>query len=410
MLTETSGVDPVPADQAVAAPSAQPPASTAAPDAPAIVHEAQKNRRGLKWTLVLLNVALGLFVLKWAEAFFIPFVAGIFLSYTLGPVVDKLEKFRVPRSVGSAVAVLAFVGLIAGIGYAVWYQAVDLADSMPATIARVNKTIREAHSNKGSSIGKITEAAKAVDGAIQPSATGKAATPAAPEVAPKPSARVLAEKALQLVGGLGTLGSVLLLAYFLLAAGSQFRRKTVKLVGERWSQKRGLVELLDDVHANLQRFLASLFVSNVILGVITYAVLRVQGFENAAVWGVMAGVLHFIPYVGPVITGAGVFLMGVQQWSQLPPAIMASASTLVVATLIGLVAQTWIFGRIANINHTAQFVALLFFAWLWGSLGLLIAVPMLVVIKVICTRVEGFEAVAEYLRDGEELLPTEGKS
>ena len=81
-------------------------------------------RRLLTWTLILLNVTLVIFLLKWADAFFMPLVAGIFLSYTLGPIVDFLQnRMRLPRALGSAVAIVAFMGVIGGIGYAVWWQA-----------------------------------------------------------------------------------------------------------------------------------------------------------------------------------------------------------------------------------------------------------------------------------------------
>ena len=92
-------------------------------------------RRLLTWTLILLNATLVIFLLKWADAFFMPLVAGIFLSYTLGPIVDFLQnRMRLPRALGSAVAIVAFMGVIGGIGYAVWWQAIDLAESMPESI------------------------------------------------------------------------------------------------------------------------------------------------------------------------------------------------------------------------------------------------------------------------------------
>ena len=128
-------------------------------------------------------------------------------------------------------------------------------------------------------------------------------------------------------------------------------------------------------------------------------VLFLFGFENARVWGLLAGILHIIPYLGTLLTAAGVFVTGLQQWSDLSMASMAAGTVLMVASVIGTFAQTWILGKIVNINHTAQFVALLFFGWLWGAVGLLIAMPLLVVIKVIAARIEGLEAVAHFLKD-----------
>ena len=137
----------------------------------------------------------------------------------------------------------------------------------------------------------------------------------------------------------------------------------------------------------------------IVMGLMTYVVLFLFGFENARVWGLLAGILHIIPYLGTLLTAAGVFVTGLQQWSDLSMAGMAAGTVFLVASVIGTFAQTWILGKIVNINHTAQFVALLFFGWLWGAVGLLIAMPLLVVIKVIASRIDGLDAVAHFLKD-----------
>ena len=149
----------------------------------------------------------------------------------------------------------------------------------------------------------------------------------------------------------------------------------------------------------MQKYLGSLVLVNLLLGLLTYMVLVAQGFRNAEIWATLAGILHVIPYVGPLLTALGVFIAGVQQWGAIMPALLAAGSTLVVAALVGSIAYAWILGRIANINHSAQFIALLFFGWLWGALGLLIAIPLVVVIKVIAARVDALHPVAEFLRD-----------
>ena len=384
------------------APPAQP-----VPDAPETdtgLHQAASKRRLLTWTLILLNATLLIFLLKWADAFFMPLVAGIFLSYTLGPVVDFLQqRLHLPRSLGSAAAILAFMAVIGGIGYAVWWQAIDLADSMPESINRITRSVRQVQVDRSSSLSKLNQAAQAVDKALKsatPAPRGtQPATAQAAAPAPEGVSSLLLQRALRVVGGLGTLGSVLLLAYFLLAAGDSFRRKTVRVVGRRWEHKRITVELLDDIHSSVQKYLGSLVLVNLLLGLLTYMVLVAQGFRNAEIWATLAGILHVIPYVGPLLTALGVFIAGVQQWGAIMPALLAAGSTLVVAALVGSIAYAWILGRIANINHSAQFIALLFFGWLWGALGLLIAIPLVVVIKVIAARVDALHPVAEFLRD-----------
>ena len=106
---------------------------------------------------------------------------------------------------------------------------------------------------------------------------------------------ILLNRLLSTFSDLGTLASVLLLAYFLLAAGDQFRRKTVSIIGDSLKKKRITVEVLNEIHRAVQKYLGSMFLTNLILGLITYVVLFLFGFENARVWGLLAGILHIIP-------------------------------------------------------------------------------------------------------------------
>ena len=129
------------------------------PEAEAAATAASSKRRLLTWTLILLNATLVIFLLKWADAFFMPLVAGIFLSYTLGPIVDFLQnRMRLPRALGSAVAIVAFMGVIGGIGYAVWWQAIDLAESMPESINRITRSVRQVQVDRSSSLSKLNQA------------------------------------------------------------------------------------------------------------------------------------------------------------------------------------------------------------------------------------------------------------
>ena len=417
--------------------------NTAAVVSAPIPDETPNKERGiLFWSLILFNFAVVVVLLKWAELFFIPLTVGILLSYTLGPVVDFFVTWRMPRWLAANIAVLAFVALNSAIGYAVWWQAINLAESLPQTVERIGTELRNTQNDETSALSKLNKAADAVNQVIAddlnkaseraanpssavvavPSNAGQAASvPAAPAKAPAAATAaqatvqpvapqvkegssgvfsgILLNRLLNTFSDLGTVASVLLLAYFLLAAGDQFRRKTVSIIGDTLKQKRITVEVLNEIHRSVQKYLGSMFLTNLILGLMTYVVLFLFGFENARVWGLLAGILHIIPYLGTLLTAAGVFVTGLQQWSDLSMASMAAGTVFLVASVIGTFAQTWILGKIVNINHTAQFVALLFFGWLWGAVGLLIAMPLLVVIKVIVSRIDGLDAVAHFLKD-----------
>ena len=123
------------------------------------------------------------------------------------------------------------------------------------------------------------------------------------------------------------------------------------------------------------------------------------GLDNAGAWAVAAGVLHFIPYLGPALTAVATGMAGFMQFESLSMAMLVAASSLIIATLVGMVLVTWMCGKISNMNTTAVFVALLFWGWLWGIWGLLFAIPITGMVKVFAERVEDLRPVAELLSD-----------
>ena len=119
--------------------------------------------------------------------------------------------------------------------------------------------------------------------------------------------------------------------------------------------------------------------------------------EQAGVWGVAAGVLHFVPYLGPALIALGSGVAAFLQFGSLLYALAAAGISLVVAGMIGFVFMTWLHSRFARVNTAVLFIALLFFGWLWGVWGLLLGAPLLVIIKVICDRVDALKPVGELL-------------
>jgi predicted PurR-regulated permease PerM len=143
----------------------------------------------------------------------------------------------------------------------------------------------------------------------------------------------------------------------------------------------------------------TLLMANVLLGVLTWLAFRLVGLDNAGAWAVAAGVLHFIPYLGPALTAVVTGMAGFMQFESLSMAILVAASSLIIAMLVGMVLVTWMCGKISNMNTTAVFVALLFWGWLWGVWGLLFAIPITGMVKVFAERVEDLRPVAELLSE-----------
>jgi predicted PurR-regulated permease PerM len=142
-----------------------------------------------------------------------------------------------------------------------------------------------------------------------------------------------------------------------------------------------------------------LLVTNVLVGVLTWVVLRWGGLENAGAWAVAAGLLHVIPYFGPAVTAAGIGLAAFVQFDTLSTSLLFAGASVAIATIVGTFVTTWMTGRIARMNTAAVFVSLLFWAWLWGVWGMLLSIPLTVIVKVVAQRVEQLEPVAELLGD-----------
>jgi predicted PurR-regulated permease PerM len=189
----------------------------------------------------------------------------------------------------------------------------------------------------------------------------------------------------------------ILLTFFLLAAGDTFRRKCASLAGASLARRRITVEVLNEIDTQVQSYMVTLLVTNVLIGLATWGAMAALGLPNAGMWGVFAAVLHVIPYAGTAVTAAAVGVAMYVHSASLPQVAIAVALVTGLAILIGMVLATWMQGRASRINPVAIFIGILFFGWLWGGWGLLLGVPILAVIKTIADRVEALHPLSELL-------------
>jgi predicted PurR-regulated permease PerM len=139
--------------------------------------------------------------------------------------------------------------------------------------------------------------------------------------------------------------------------------------------------------------------TSTVVGIATWLAFRWLGLEQAAVWGLLAGVFNSIPYVGPVIVSGGTAIVAFLQFGTLSMTLATTGSALVITSLEGFLLTPWLTSRAARMNAVAVFVGLLFWGWVWSVWGMLLAVPMLMVVKSICDHVEDFNGVGELLGD-----------
>jgi predicted PurR-regulated permease PerM len=157
------------------------------------------------------------------------------------------------------------------------------------------------------------------------------------------------------------------------------------------------LRILEEIDSQVQRYLFTTLVANALIALLIWLAFSALGMEHPGLWGLFAGVLHFIPYLGMLVVavacGIGAFL----QFGTLLQALLVAGSMLLIGSLIGLVFTPWLQSRFAHVNAAVLFIALLFFGWLWGAAGLLLGAPLIAIAKVICDRVESLKPAGELL-------------
>ena len=369
------------------------------------------------------NVSLGvlaffatLFVLQWAKVVLIPLMLGVLASYALSPLVNWMEHKRVPRWLGSALLLLALAGAAGSAAYSLGDQAAKLVESLPLAAQKFRQTLKTRDGASPNALETVQKAAAQIEQAAHDSA---AAVPVGvPTGAPgsgsatgtsRAALRVVVEPTrfnirdylwtgtLGVAAFLGQATVVIFLTYFLMLSGDTFRRKLIKLAGPRLSSKKITLQALHEITEQIQRYLqVQLFIS-ALVGVLTWLALLALGLDNPAVWGVVAGVLNLVPYAGAVVMAGASALLGFLQFGSLNMALAVGGASLGIHMLVGNLLTPWLTSRTSRISPVAVFVGLLAWGWLWGLWGLLLGVPILMVVKSVCDRVEGLKPIGEFL-------------
>ena len=354
--------------------------------------------------LVILAAIAVVAALFFARAFFVPLLIGILASYTLRPVVDWLRRFRIPQAIAAALVLVVLVTGVSWIGYALSDEVTVVIEKLPDAARRLRAKLTSTRSSVPTALQNVQEAANE----LQKAATDVAQKPGTRERRPTVVVAAatdssawfrdyaLAQSALLLSIAAKT-PIVLLLAYFLLASGDHFRRKLVLLVGPSLTRKKEVLAILEEVDAQVQRYLLVMLVSNALIALGTWLALEAMGMEQAGVWGVFAGVMHFVPYLGPVVVAIASGVAAFVQFGSLLVAVSVGGATLLIAGLIGMVFMTWLQSRVARVNAAVLFIAILFFGWLWGIAGVLLGAPLVAIARVVCDRVESLKPVGELL-------------
>ncbi|MBG6222308.1 putative PurR-regulated permease PerM [Janthinobacterium sp. CG_23.4] len=396
MPIEPKNAPPEPLTASSSEPAGPPPGTPGEHLDPSLRLPLHVNARGL--ALGTIATVSFIYALQWAQKFLIPVIFSIFIAYTLNRVVAWLEKLRLPRAVGVTVvmALILFGSLV--VVERVQGEFESIVEALPAATQKLSRLIATSTGGKSSTLQKMRVVANEIEqvaaGAEARRNNRRAAAAEAPNF--KIMDWVWAGS-LGLVGFLSQASIVIFLVFFLLLSGDTFKRKLVKLTGPSLSRKKVTVHILEDINTSIQNYMFMLLVTNVLLAVLMWIALRVIGLENAGAWAIVAGLLHIMPYFGPLLITIATGLVAFLQFESLEMVLLVTGTSMAIATLVGTFVTTWMTGRIARMNPAAVFISLLFWGWLWGVWGLLLGVPIIVIVKVVAERVEGMEVVAELL-------------
>ena len=329
------------------------------------------------WGIIALVVA-GLY---WLQAVLIPLALAVLLTFLLSPVVSTLQRRglgRVPSVLLTAFLALSILG---GIGWTLTRQVVTLADDLPRYSLNIRQRIADLRgASKGSSVEKVQKAVEDVVGEIQK--TG------APSVTPQkpPLAVVLQSSSIlvhlpNLLHALAAAGVVTVLVIFMLLERLELRDRVILLIGYR--RMTATTRALDEAGARISRYLLMQSIVNGSFGVAVGLGLFLIGVPYAVTWGCLAAALRFIPYLGAFVAlllPLAISLAVFPGW--LEPALVVGLF-LVLELITGSGLEPWLYGQSAGVSQVALLIALIFWAWLWGPVGLLMATPLTVCLIVL---------------------------
>jgi predicted PurR-regulated permease PerM len=326
-----------------------------------------------------------LYTLFFARAFLLPIVLAILLDFLLSPVIRALKRLRIPEPLGAAVVIVALLGGLGGAAYTLADPAREWVQKAPESLAKVQGRLRELRQP----VDQMTRTAEQVEAATEVSKPGPQ------EVVvrgPRLSERLFGSTQSLLTGALETL----ILLYFLLAAGDLFLQKLIKVLPLLRDKKKA-VTIARETEASISTYLFTVAVVNVGLGVAVTLVMLLLKMPNALLWGTLAGLAEFIPYIGATVMVGLLTMAGLAVFPDVGHALLVPGAYLAVNLLQANFISPTVLGRRLTLNPVAILVGLVFWWWIWGVGGAFIAVPLLATFKIFCDHIESLAPVGEFL-------------
>ena len=342
-------------------------------------------------------VLIAPFALHYGVTFFIPLLVSIFLSFVLSPAVEGLERWRVPRAIGSGLVMTVVIAITLLLGQLALNGATEVIDELPRAVQKLRLSIASWERDGEGALKQVRRTADELQKLAGATATGAAAPPVAPATPPPAAAdpkRLVEAGTVGMAIFIGQIVTVFFLTYFLLAAGDLFRRRLLQVQGPSLTVRKKTLQILREVHSVSRRYFALLIAANIAVGAATFAGLYFLDVRHPLFWGIAMAVMHSIPYVGTAATAGALGLIAYLQFESFALAFAAAAVPIAAAALIGVWLSTVVMARASRMNAVSIFVALLFWGMVWGGWGLLLAFPIMATAKIIFGEIERLKPLA----------------
>jgi predicted PurR-regulated permease PerM len=349
-------------------------------DRPAVVRIS-----GSTFSLRILAGAIILLFFYYAQGVVITLLLSILLAYFLDPAVELLERMRLPRTIGAVVMVLAMAAVMVAVGYGLWTRTADFAENWP----KYSGVLRQV---AGAVEGKIS----GIEGQVSQIAPNQGITPP-----PRPSLEPGMVHNL-IVRSMGSLYAIFLeitfvpfLVFFMLASKRQVWHGTLELFPV--SRRTQVKETLEDLRDVLRNYLAGMTLLTLLVIAASSLFFWMLGLEYPILTGIASGLLNMVPYIGAVLAWLPAFLIALTKFKSLGSFVLIASGLLGIHVLaLNLIAPQLV-GRRVRLNAVAITISLLFWGWVWGGMGLLLAIPITAALRVICDHTESWRPIGRWL-------------
>jgi predicted PurR-regulated permease PerM len=348
------------------------------------------------WVVAVVAIV---FLLRAASQLLIPIVLAALISFALEPIVARMQRWHVPRAAGTGLLLATILALSSWGVYSLRDEAADAFTALPEVARRARELVwSRGQSTAGQTLRRTAEQLQPPS----PSGGSQAPTGSSGREETGADAGSLVTQWLQRgVGSVlalaGQVTVIFFLVFFLLISGGHFRQRLLKIAGREQEDRQITARIIDDINAQIQRFLLVRLVTAVIVALATWGVLAWMNVGQAAVWGILAGVFNSIPYFGPIIVSGGLLLVGLVQSGEMVEAVKISGAALLITSLEGWLLTPALLGKAEHMHPVVVFLGVLVWTWIWGAWGTLLAVPMLVILKSMCDHVGALKPIGRLM-------------